>query len=315
MDPTAVGSTVNRAADRAFHLLIVAIACAAIVGVASLCGCVAWKGNKKRHVPATPNAQRNAVGYVSQNCGSGSLRSPVKVTGRPTTLPLAGFTRRSNGHSNSADPTPVRRRAQHLTRSAAHEPQTYQPERISGMRSLSAESLQRRHRYGVHDGAQTARIGRYLSGSSELLAVDSRSLEELRQALGSPLHQTLVPRAYIPEGGASASCNSNYAGEGAQECSCLGGAGSTSKLPSFGRQQSAPAEMPSLLPSAHHTASRAERAILVNTNAFEEQSARFQMGVGAPASEEQNERLCIVVGDTVAWAPRATAINGTITLL
>ena len=153
-----MGSTVNRSADRAFHLLIVAIACAAIVGVASLCRCVAWKGNKKRHVPATPNAQRNAVGYVSQNSlssrsASGSLRSPVKATGRPTTLPLAGSTRRSNGHFHSADPTPVRRRAQHLTRSAAHEPQAYQPERISGKRSLSAESLQRRRRYGVHDGA------------------------------------------------------------------------------------------------------------------------------------------------------------------
>ena len=313
-----MGSTVNRAADRAFHLLIVAIACAAIVGFASLCGCVAWKGNKKRHVPATPNAQRNAVGYVSQNSlssrrASGSLRSPVKATGRPTTLPLAGSTRRSNGLSHSADPTPVRRRAQHLTRSAAHEPQAYQPERISGKRSLSSESLQRRHRYGLHDGAQAARIGRYLSGSSELLAVDSRSLEELRQALGSPLHQTLVPRAHMPEAGVSG--NSNYAGEGAQECSCPSGGGSMSNLPSFGRQQSAPAEMPSLLPSAPHTSSRAERAILVNTNALEEQTARVQMGVGAPTSEEQDERLCIVVGETVAWAPRATAINGTITLL
>ena len=143
--------------------------------------------------------------------------------------------------------------------------------------------------------------------------MDSRSLEELRQALGSPLHQTLVPRAHMPEAGAAGM--NNYAGEGAQKCSCPGGAESTSNLPSFGRQQSAQAELPSLLPSLTHMASRAERAILVNTNALEEQTARVQMGVGAPTSEEQDERLCIVVGETVAWALRATAINGTITLL
>lgn len=245
---------------------------------------------------------------------SGPPRSASETGNRPTTLPLAGSTRRSNGHSRSADPTPVRRRAQNLTRSVAHDPHAYRPEQHPEKRSLSAECLQRRRRYGVYDGAQAARIGRYLSGSSELLAVDSRSLEELRQTLGSPLHQTLVPHEYNKPEPEAATSSSNYAGERVQEyrCECPG----ASKLPPFGRQQSAPAEMASLPRSEAHSAARAERAVLmVGTNTFGDEASRVPVGVNARSSDELDERLCVVLGNSVAWAPRAAAINGTVTLL